>query len=81
MQILPLAANGRLGLHEAILISGGASRFANLKKVSISRVKGSGRVQFTVDVDKIRKGQADDVPLANWDLITIPQKGFGVNRS
>jgi protein involved in polysaccharide export with SLBB domain len=75
---VPVLAGRRLGVYEVLLVSGGSSRFANVSRVELLRVDASGRRQRTViDLRPIRDGKVDDVPVADGDIIHVPEKVIG----
>lgn len=71
--------NGRtLGIYEAILISGGLSRYADEQKIYVIRVDKKGnRNRVPFDIRPIRKGEKPDLPIAAGDVIVVPEKVFG----
>jgi protein involved in polysaccharide export with SLBB domain len=71
--------NGRtLGIYEAILISGGLSRYADEQKIHVIRVDKKGvRNRVPIDIRPIRKGEKPDLPIAAGDVIVVPEKVFG----
>jgi len=78
MHMLPLIKNRPMGLYEALLIIGGASRFGHIGKVEVLRQDVSGRrVRSVVDLRPIREGNADDPPLAEGDIVNVSEKVFG----
>lgn len=78
VHLLPLVKNRPMGLYEALLITGGLTRFGNHGKVEILRADSSGRrVRTIVDIRPIRDGKADDPPLSEGDIINVSEKVFG----
>lgn len=75
---IPVAAGKTLGVYEALLITGGFSKFAQVEKVEVFRHDASGkRRRAVVDLRPIMKGEAEDPPIAEGDIIHVPAKVFG----
>lgn len=75
---VPVLAGRRLGVYEVLLVTGGSGRFGNVSRVELLRVDASGRRQRTViDLRPIRDGKVDDVPVADGDIIHVPEKVIG----
>lgn len=75
---LPISDGKSVGVYEALLISGGLSKFAQLGKVEVFRSDSSGRRTRTMlDLRPIRDGLADDPPVADGDIINVSEKVFG----
>lgn len=73
-----LPKNQRFGVYEAILKSGGIGRFGDAKKVYVMRADETGRrVKIKVNVKRIIKGEIEDLPIGDGDLIVVPEKVFG----
>lgn len=67
-----------VGVYETLLISGGLGKFALLEKVEVFRTDSSGkRKKSIVDLRRVMKGEADDPPIAEGDIINVPEKVFG----
>jgi protein involved in polysaccharide export with SLBB domain len=78
VHLLPLVKSRPMGLYEALLITGGLTRFGNHGKVEILRADSSGRrARTVVDIRPIRDGKADDPPLSEGDIINVSEKVFG----
>lgn len=78
MHMLPFIKGRPMGLYEALLITGGASRFGNLGRVEVLRPDSSGRrVRTIVDLRPIREGKADDPPLSEGDIVNVRERVFG----
>lgn len=79
MHSLPLGSGGRLpGVFEALLTTGGLSKFGDESKVRIMRpAEGGTRQPLQVDVRKIRDGVSADVPIGDGDIIEVREKVFG----
>lgn len=78
LHAIPVPAGKSVGVYEAILISGGIGKFATLGKVEIFRFDSSGkRKKAIVDLRPIMKGEADDPPISEGDIINVPEKVFG----
>lgn len=75
---IPSPAGKSVGVYEALLISGGLTKFATLDKIEIFRYDASGRRRKSViDMRPIMKGEADDPPISEGDIINVPEKVFG----
>ncbi|SKA81807.1 protein involved in polysaccharide export, contains SLBB domain of the beta-grasp fold [Prosthecobacter debontii] len=67
-----------MGVYEALLITGGLGKFAQLDKVEVFRTDSSGkRKKAVIDLRPIIKGEQDDPPIAEGDIINVPEKVFG----
>ena len=76
--LLALPANQPLGVYEAILISGGISRFGDERKVHVMRTGNDGiKHRIPVDLRLIEKGKAQDPPIGDGDIVVVPEKIFG----
>jgi polysaccharide export outer membrane protein len=71
--VFEIPANRRLTLVEAIGMAGGATRIANTKKITLKR--SGGRV-YNVNLKDITSGKAADIPLADGDVLNIPESLF-----
>lgn len=71
--------NGRpLGVYEALLITGGVSKFGQEQRVEVFRADASGkRHRALVDLRAVRQGSAEDPPVGEGDIIFVPEKVFG----
>ncbi len=75
---IPVPPGKSVGVYEALLISGGMSKFATLGKIEVFRFDSAGkRKKSTIDLRPIMKGEADDPPISEGDIINIPEKVFG----
>lgn len=75
---VPVPLDHKLGLYEAVLVTGGVAKFANESKVQVMRLDSAGmRRPSVVDMKRIREGIDPDVPVGDGDIINIPEKGFG----
>ncbi len=75
---IPLPNGRPLGTYEALLITGGMNKFAREDRVEIFRTDSQGRRRrAVVDLGPVRLGQADDPPLAEGDVVNVPEKVFG----
>lgn len=64
-----------VGIYEAILISGGLSRFANDRKVEVLRRGDAGEQRkMILDLRAVREGDAPDPPLYEGDIVFVPEK-------
>lgn len=65
-------------VYETLLISGGLGKFSKVDKVEIFRFDGSGKRKRTVvDLKPIMRGEAEDPPISEGDIINVPEKVFG----
>ena len=65
--------------YEALLIAGGVAPFADERKAYILRRNPAGaRQRIELDLRSIRQGSASDVPLAEGDMICVPEKRFAL---
>lgn len=71
--VFELPADRRLTVVEAIGMAGGATRIANVKKISLKRR--SGQVQL-LNLKDITSGKANDVILQDGDVLSIPESLF-----
>jgi polysaccharide export outer membrane protein len=71
--VFELPADRRLTVVEAIGMAGGATRIANVKKISLKRR--SGQVQM-LNLKDITSGKASDVILQDGDVLSIPESLF-----
>jgi protein involved in polysaccharide export with SLBB domain len=71
--VFELPADRRLTVVEAIGMAGGATRIANVKKISLKRR--SGQVQV-LNLKDITSGKSTDVVLQDGDVLSIPESLF-----
>jgi polysaccharide export outer membrane protein len=71
--VFELPADRRLTVVEAIGMAGGATRIANVKKISLKRR--SGQVQL-LNLKDITSGKSTDVVLQDGDVLSIPESLF-----
>lgn len=65
--------------YEAILIAGGVAPFADEKHAYILRRGTSGsREKLPLDLRSIRQGRSSDRPLAEGDMICVPERHFAL---
>lgn len=75
---VPILPGHRLGVSEALLLTGGVGKFADITRVELLRADAGGRRQKAViDLRAIRAGKADDVPCGEGDIINVPERVFG----
>jgi protein involved in polysaccharide export with SLBB domain len=75
---IPLPNGRSLGAYEALLITGGMTKFAREDRVEIFRTDSQGRRRrAVVDLRPVRLGTADDPPLGEGDIVHVPEKVFG----
>lgn len=72
--VFRLDPNRQLTLVEAIGMAGGMTRIANPKKVTLKRRGRSNPIR--VNVREIAAGKAEDIPLQDGDIITVPESLF-----
>lgn len=70
--VFELPAHRQLTLVEAIGMAGGATRIANVKKITLKR---NGAVQM-INLNDITTGKGRDIPLRDGDIVTIPESLF-----
>ncbi|HLO97921.1 MAG TPA: polysaccharide biosynthesis/export family protein, partial [Fimbriimonas sp.] len=69
--------NGTVYAYEAVLIAGGIAPFADEKHAYILRRGANGeREKITLDLRSIRQGRSSDRPLAEGDMICVPERHF-----
>jgi protein involved in polysaccharide export with SLBB domain len=71
--LFELPVHRPLTLVEAIGLAGGATRIANVKKITLKRNHGG---PYTINLNDITSGKAKDVPLQDGDVVTIPESIF-----
>jgi polysaccharide export outer membrane protein len=71
--LFELPVHRPLTLVEAIGLAGGATRIANVKKITLKRNNGG---PYTINLNDITSGKAKDVPLQDGDVVTIPESIF-----
>ncbi|MCW0216821.1 MAG: polysaccharide biosynthesis/export family protein [Prosthecobacter sp.] len=75
---IPVPNGKSVGVYEALLISGGVGKFALVDKVEVFRFNAAGkRKKAVIDLRPIIKGEADDPPISEGDIINVPAKVFG----
>jgi polysaccharide export outer membrane protein len=62
---------GRMTLLQALAMSGGATKVADLSNVRILRGTGPAKLNLTFDAEKIRDGIATDPPIFGNDVIIV----------
>ena len=72
--VFELPAHRQLTLVEAIGMAGGATRIANVRKISLKRSGGSP-VEI-INLSDITTGKGADIPLRDGDVVTIPESLF-----
>jgi len=76
--VLTIPKGRTLGVYEAILISGGMTRFGNDEKVHVLRMGEDGkRHRIPVNVRMIEQGKAVDPTIGHGDVVVVPEKVFG----
>jgi protein involved in polysaccharide export with SLBB domain len=71
--VFELPANRSLTVVEAIGMAGGATRIANVKKITLKR--SGGKVQM-LNLKDITSGKAADIALRDGDVLSIPESLF-----
>jgi protein involved in polysaccharide export with SLBB domain len=76
--MVPVPPNRALGVYEALLITGGVSKFSRLDKVEVIRTDADGkRHRAILNLQAVADGEADDHPVQEGDIIHVPEKVFG----
>lgn len=77
--VLPIVNGRTIGAYEALLISGGLSRFGNVSKVEILRIDPATgrRLRSVVDLRPVRDGTQADTPLGEGDIVNVNERVFG----
>jgi polysaccharide export outer membrane protein len=76
-----VAMNDRNGLtaYEALLIAGGATSYGDTRRGYILRkVGGVDRERIPVDFRALSRGEAQDLPIVQGDVIFVPERRFGL---
>ena len=78
--MLAMSDSTSFSAYEAILIAGGTNAFADERKAYILR-RGAGntRTRIPLNIRDIRNGHGNDIPLREGDMITVPERSFGLN--
>lgn len=75
---IPVPTGKVVGVYEALLISGGVGKFAYTDRVEVFRADETGkRKRAVIDLRPIMKGQSEDPPISEGDIINVPAKVFG----
>jgi polysaccharide export outer membrane protein len=61
---------------QAISMAGGFSSLANRDGTIVTRRVGEATVRYRVPVDRVAKGQAEDIEVAAGDIIFVPERLF-----
>ncbi len=61
---------------QAISMAGGFSSLANRDGTVVTRREGDKTVRYRVPVEKVTKGQAEDIEVAAGDIIFVPERLF-----
>lgn len=76
--LVPFVGDGRVTAFQAIMDSGGFTRYANKKKSYLLRKDQAGRtLRVQLDFVLIEKGVIADVPLQDGDMLVVPEKVIG----
>lgn len=73
----PIYSPTELTVSRAIASAGGLARSADARKISILRRDGAGRNYIEVDLVKIKRGDAPDEVLKQFDILDVAAKGGG----
>lgn len=73
--VFELPANRSLTVVEVVGMAGGVTRIANAKKLTLKRGGAKAEV-VQVDLKAITSGRAQDIPLRDGDVISIPESLF-----
>lgn len=78
--VIALTSSQPILAYEALLIAGGTTPFADETHAYILR-RGNGtmRTNIPLNLRNIRQGVGPDVPLQEGDLITVPERHFGLS--
>jgi len=68
------------GVIEALAMAQGPARAADLDKAKLIRKNATGREEYSVELSKILKNQAPDIPLEDGDILYIPVSGVKMFR-
>jgi protein involved in polysaccharide export with SLBB domain len=75
---VPVPDGRQLGLYEAILVTGGFSKYAQVDKVEVMRADATGRKhRAVIDLRGVREGKDVDPLVGDGDIINVPEKVFG----
>lgn len=77
--VFPIVNGRSIGAYEALLISGGLSRFGNVGKVEILRIDAATgrRLRSVVDLRPVRDGTMTDPALGDGDIVNVNERVFG----
>ena len=73
-------ARSEINISRAIAAAGGLTKDADPKNVTVFRVADKETKIIEVDYEKIKSGQAADLPLQAFDIIEVSQKGRRKNK-
>ena len=75
---VPIPKSGRVGVYEAILITGGLSQFGDPTKVHILRNDEEGKKRkIPVNIRSVENGLIEDPMIGDGDIVVVPEKVFG----
>lgn len=76
--LIPVPETGRVGVYEAILISGGLNQFGDPSRIHILRNDADGKKRkIPVNIKEIEKGLTEDPMIGEGDIVLVPEKVFG----
>ena len=76
--ILTIPKDRPMGVYEAILVSGGLTRFGNEQKVHVLRMGEDGkRHKIPLNIRMIEQGKMEDPAIGHGDVVVVPEKVFG----
>ena len=77
--MLAISSGDTVSAYEAVLIAGGVAQFADERDAYIlRRAGGNNRTKIPLDLRSIRQGTSPDIPLANGDMICVPERRFAL---
>lgn len=75
---VPVPSSGKLGVYEAILMTGGFSNFGDPTRVHLLRNDEFGKKRkIPVNIRNIEKGLAEDPMIGEGDIVVVPEKVLG----
>jgi protein involved in polysaccharide export with SLBB domain len=77
-KVLSYIGGRRPTVYQGILEAGGFSRFADQRRVTVTRNTGQGRsTPIEVNIEQVRQGKVADLSLGDGDIVTVKEKIFG----
>lgn len=75
---VPVPESGRIGVYEAILITGGLSQFGDPTRVHVLRNDEAGKKRkIPVNIRSVENGLIEDPMIGEGDIVVVPEKMFG----